>query len=641
MLSRISAVLSFIIPCAGFVAREVELEVPSKVNVQKPHPAVRSEEPPGVTAPAPVHAHRPPNIILGRNDAVPVTEIILGGLQHTALILGVGIALPLAVLAQVNLDPVQERQMMSLALLTLAIGTLMQITTWRAIGCGYLVPAVFTAVYVGPCIAAIDRGGPGLVAGMLMFSGLLEAVLAPALKRLRPYLPPEIGGLAVLMIGIVLGLLGVRLMAFGEPSLRMSIDDAAHGPPGVHGVWLGIVTVVTIVVLSVWMKGAWRTYATLIGITAGLLSGIATGLVRPGQLLAGVIEGGLALPALQLPTPSFDISLAPQFIVAALVCSLRAMGDVITAQKVERTDYIRPEPVSLRGGVLADGLGTVMCGLLGSPIGLNTFSGSVGLASATGVTARRVGWGIAAWLGIISLLPGAAAAFINLPKAILGGVLLVSASHIVFNGILVIVSRMVDARRMLMLGIPLLLGLSVDASPQAFSKLPAWLELLGRSDVMVAVFGALLINGLFRLGVSQSARLELPDGRVKADEIEAWVNANGATWGARVEVMRSVSVVLRELVDAGPEWLARGRPITIEMRFDEFQVDVTVSYHGQVLDPALARALDAADLDDLESLDLDLVQARLRANLILRLPAQTQVRRGEGDRQVLAMRFEH
>lgn len=594
-----------------------------------------------MTACAPAHAHRPPNIILGRNDAVPATEIILGGLQHTAVILGVGIALPLAVLAQVNLDPVQEHQMLSLALLTLAIGTLMQITAWRGIGCGYLVPAVFTAVYVGPCIAAIDRGGPGLVAGMLMFSGLLEAVLAPALKRLRPYLPPEIGGLAVLMIGIVLGLLGVRLMAFGEPALRMSIDDAAHGPPGLHGVWLGIVTVVTIVVLSVWMKGALRTYATLIGILAGMVTGMATGLVRPGQLLASVIEGGLALPALQLPTPSFDLALAPQFIVAALVCSLRAMGDVITAQKVERNDYIRPEPVSLRGGVLADGLGTVMCGLLGSPIGLNTFSGSVGLASATGVTARRVGWGIAAWLGIISLLPGAAAAFINLPKAILGGVLLVSASHIVFNGILVIVSRMVDARRMLMLGIPLLLGLSVDALPQAVSKLPAWLQLLCRSDVMVAVFGALLINGLFRVGVSQSARLELPDGRVEADEIEAWVNAKGAAWGARADVMRSVSGVLRELFDAGDPLMTRGQPVIVEMAFDEFHVDVTVRYHGQGLDPAQARAMQTGDLDNLESLDLDQVQARLRALLIMRLPAQTRVRHSDGDQQVLVMRFEH
>ena len=64
--------------------------------------------------------------------------------------------------------------------------------------------------------------------GALVLSGCMA--LAPAMQRLRAYLPPEIGGLAVVMIGIIL----VTLLAFvtGRQALPGAV---AALPPSLAG----------------------------------------------------------------------------------------------------------------------------------------------------------------------------------------------------------------------------------------------------------------------------------------------------------------------------------------------------------------------------------------------------------------------
>ena len=118
-------------------------------------------------------------------------------------------------------------------------------------------------------------------------------------------------------------------------------------------------------------------------------------------------------------------------------------------------------------GTLADGLGTMFAGALGV-LGVNTYSGSVGLCAATGVRSRHVG--VLAGCGwiLLGVVPGAAGLVASIPSGVLGAACLFSATFTIRIGAGMIAQRMFDAKRTFTVGCALVLGLSYGVSnPQA------------------------------------------------------------------------------------------------------------------------------------------------------------------------------
>lgn len=150
--------------------------------------------------------------------------------------------------------------------------------------------------------------------------------------------------------------------------------------------------------------------------------------------------------------------------------------------------------------------------MIGSPIGINTFSGSIGLSAATGLTSRRIGYAIAGLLLLIAMLPG---------------VLIFSAAYIIFNGLSVIVSRLLDARRILVLGIALTLGIGRDTFPTLYDALPAPISYLVGSDMTVAISVALLLNLIFRIGIRHRVILKEKTDSITPDSLRRWVQEQG------------------------------------------------------------------------------------------------------------------
>ena len=108
----------------------------------------------------------------------------------------------------------------------------------------------------------------------------------------------------------------------------------------------------------------------------------ADGRVR--DLSAIVPDSGVALfrlPRLDHVGVSFDVNLLAPFIVASLAATLRVMGDISNAQRLNDSDWVRPSFTSLAGGVSANGIAMIFCGLVGS-FGINSYSSSIGLSGA-------------------------------------------------------------------------------------------------------------------------------------------------------------------------------------------------------------------------------------------------------------------
>ena len=66
--------------------------------------------------------------------------------------------------------------------------------------------------------------------------------------------------------------------------------------------------------------------------------------------------------------------------------------------------------------------------------------------------------------------------------------------------------------------------------------------------------------------------------------IETMMESQGAVWGARRDVIDRASFNLQQSIETIVEGCAPQGPLTIEASFDEFNLDVRVSYDGPPLE---------------------------------------------------------
>ena len=137
--------------------------------------------------------------------------------------------------------------LLAVGMVVLSFGTLIQVLRLGPIGSGYMLPSTFTASYFAPGLIAARIGGLPLVFGMTIFAGALEALVAPMLNRLRTFLPVEISGLVIFMLGVAAGLAGLRTL------LAPTVTPVSSAEWLVAAMTLG-----TITAFNIWGKGSAR-----------------------------------------------------------------------------------------------------------------------------------------------------------------------------------------------------------------------------------------------------------------------------------------------------------------------------------------------------------------------------------------------
>lgn len=562
----------------------------------------------------------------GLEDRPPLQVLLLSGLQHVAVITVIGMVFPILVANRAGADLGTRQAILGVSMLALGIATLLQCRRWGPLGSGFLAPTVFTAAYLPASLKAAEQGGLPLVFGMTIFAGLAGVLLSRIVHRLRPYLPAEIAGLAVTVIGVILGTLGFRLVFGNDPAMPPGSPEAPRQV-------IGLVVLAATTGLTLWGRGPLRLFAALLGFLAGCATAAALGVMVLPPAVADAAAIALPRPLALLPT--FEPALMPEFLIAALACALRAMGDITTCQKINDPQWKRQEMPSVQRGLLADSLGTVIAGVLGT-VGLNTFSGSIGISTATGITARRVAYAIGGLFLLMSLLPPVWRLLAAVPLEVAGGVLMFSACFIIVSGIQVVMTRMLDARRTIVFGLSLVLGLSYDLFPQLYAELPPTLRGVFGSSLVVAMVTAILLNLLFRIGTHRRVALTLSAGSDPALPYD-FMEEHGGEWGARRDVVAKVTGALVEFREHADELMEPGGEAHVELRYDEFAIDVELRYQGRA--PELPPDAETHP-EQLLELDPDEAAARLRVLLLTRLANRARVEQ-QGPEAVLRLHFEH
>jgi NCS2 family nucleobase:cation symporter-2 len=515
---------------------------------------------------------RPEDLIYAVDEVPPWPRLLALGLQH-ALLISVFLVLLLIVFRHAGATPATTMSALGMGMAALAAGVALQALRLGPVGSGYLAAPVFSAIYLGPSLLAVGSGGLPAVFGMTLFAALVEVALAPLLSRLRQLFPPLLSGIIVLIVGIQLGLIGI---------IHLLAVEFRHTPSFAAHLGVGWLTLAVMVGLSIWGRGLVRLLCPVIGMAVGLGASLATGIVAQEAW-----QNVLAAPAFALPHPdylaySFVPDLVPAFLIAAIAAMLRTVGAIATCQKINDADWKRPDLTSIRGGVVADGLGAAVGGLLGV-MGMSTAPSLIGVSHASGATSRAIGFACAAILLVLALLPKFAALFLLLPPSVTGAAVTFTASYVIAGGLEIIMARSLDARGTFIVALAVLMALAREQLHGYFAAAPALLRSMAGSMLSLGVVTALIVNALLRLGTTQRATVTFEGGATSLDELERVLRQRSAAWRLAPELAdRAVGSTRALIAQVEAAALVRGGA-EVTVACDDLELTATVSYSGMPL----------------------------------------------------------
>jgi NCS2 family nucleobase:cation symporter-2 len=514
---------------------------------------------------------RPKDLIYALDERPPPAQLVLLGLQHVAYIVPYLVIVALIVRASGETLDVAHNAI-SLGMIALGAMTVLQSLDVKGVGSGYLAPPVVSAIYLPPCLAAADAGGLSLVYGLIVAAGLIEAAFAWVLLHVRQVFPPVISGFIVLAVGHELGFIGVKSF--------LDVAAAAHGEFTAH-LAVAALTLSFMVGFSVWGRGVFRLFCTLNGLILGWLAAFVLDVVPEREIAHVASVAWLALPDPSFLSYSLDVTLVPPFVIACLAAALRVTGVITTCGKINDAGWTRPDYRRIRGGIVADGLGCALGGLLGAP-GLSAGPSLIGVEKTTGATSRVIAWSIAGWFLVLSLLPKVSAALLAMPMAVIGAALVFSASFMIVAGIQIITSRPVTLRTTFIVGLSLLFAVSRSLFPEYYADLPAVMRPLTGSIISLAVLLSVGLNLVLMPGRRRTliATVAADGDAQRVRDLDRVLEAQGEQLEVpRSALSRAVATVreLAEILEAGHH--VRG-PVTAKLSYDDLDLVVALEYDG-------------------------------------------------------------
>lgn len=526
---------------------------------------------------------RPENLTYGVDDVPPFGKLLLLGLQQVLLI-AIYLVMVVIMVHAAHAPEAEARSAMSLAMVALGAGAALQ--ALRRVGSGYLAPPVLSAVYLHPTLLAVALGGLPLAFGMTIAAGLLEMALSRLLRFLKTVFPTLVCGFIVLAVGVELGLVGAREL--------LDVGGRAAGKVGLH-VAVASVTLATMIGLAIWGRGIVRLLCSMLGLLAGCALAGIVGFIAPQAIQAVRHAPLFGLPRLGHLSYSLAPAVAVPFAIASVAAALRTIGVITTCQRINDANWKRPEARSIAGGVLADGLGCALGGLLGAP-GMASAPSSVGVSQATGATSRVIAFAIAGWFFLFALMPKLAACFLAMPETVVGAGLMFTGSLMIVSGVQIIAARPLDTRKTMVVGISLLLGLSHEAFPQFYQALPAGLRYVTDSMLSIATLSAVALNFLFRIGIRQSSTMDLQLDDASMEQFGHLLQQKAKSWGVTGGVVEEATATARRCLHLIEDGHLADGPVHARVSFDDVSFAVDIRYRGDLLRLPVRRAPSEEDM---------------------------------------------
>jgi NCS2 family nucleobase:cation symporter-2 len=564
---------------------------------------------------------RPATLAYDVNEVPPLRLLLALALQHV-LAISVGWIYVIVAVDAMGGSSAQAQSLLRMSMIASGITTILQ-ARGGFLGSGYLCPASCSLTYLAPSILAGRLGGFPLMFGMTAVNGAFTAVLSRFVRRLRLLFPPDVTGLIVSIVGI-------QLVAIGCPKLLGRTPS--HPDASLPDTVVGLVSLMAMIVPSIWGKGKLKLFPLLVGLGVGHITALFAGVLSWSAVRQQWMQPVFSIPHRIAGGFTVRPSLLVPFFVIGIAAALKTVGDVTLCQKMNDAAWKRTDMDSVSGGIMANSLGTILSGLLGG-FAQNNASPSLGLQLATAATSRAIALAVGLTLIGLAFLPGLAATFAIMPAPVIGALLIYSTCFLMLGGLQVMTARMLDARRIFAIGLALVFGLSVELAPELYRNVPELLHPVFASSTALATVIAVALSLVFRIGLAKQGKLELVPGADNLDEIARFMDQHGGAWGMRREVVSRATDAIYEFVTNAGNLNLRSPALSITAQFDEFRLDVEIEYDGPPIELS-------DQLPTVEELSRGLGVAML-SHYIIRESADVVRVKKRNDHSVLYLHFEH
>ncbi|MBU3916230.1 purine/pyrimidine permease [bacterium] len=428
------------------------------------------------------------NLLYGVNDKPGFLMALLSGLQHT-FVMSSTLILPIVIISEVGGSQIEIQSIVSFSMIAAGLTTILQ-SFRNKIGSGYLCPYLSGVPYFSASMKAAWIGGIPLMAGMLLMAGFFESFFSRVVQKLRFLFPAEVTGVVVMMVGMALIPLGVSNF------MGIETDEALYVITDVN---VGFLTLAVMIGLNVWSSGKLRVYCVFIGMMFGYLISYAFGIMTDLDLAVVSKADYFSMPRIMHQGWVFNTSLLIPFTIAALCTSLKAIGDMITCQKINDDNWQQPDMKSISGGLLAGGIGTLVAGIFGG-MGVSTSSSNIGVSAATGTTSRVIGIYTGALFVLFAFLPKITSVFSIMPKPVMGAILIFVTCYMIIAGIQILMSVEMDIQKIFVIGSAIIFGLSADILPDLYDYVPEGIKPIFSSSMTLSTVIAISMAQIFRIG---------------------------------------------------------------------------------------------------------------------------------------------
>ncbi|MCZ0943139.1 MAG: hypothetical protein OXJ53_08790 [Gammaproteobacteria bacterium] len=380
-------------------------------------------------------------------------------------------------------------------------------------GAGYLIPTGTSGPSIAVAIAALEAGGPSLLAALVVALALFQFAFSARLALFRRVLTPAVTGSVIMLVPVTV-----------MPVIFDQLGSVPEGGSAAGGPLSALATLAAVVGITLKARGALRLWAPVVGIVAGTLVASAFGLYGIDRVADAPWVG---LPDAEWPGVDFRFgdafwALLPAFLFIAAVCTIQTVSGAVAIQRVS---WPGPRAVDFRavqGAVAADSAGNLLSAVAGTmPVGFRPAGAS--MVEITGVASRSIGIALGMALIVLACLPKALAVVLAIPGPVVATFITVMMATVFMIGVKVVAQGGIDYRKGMIVGIAFWTGVGFENGvvfPEFIAGLTGGLPPNGMIAGGVVAIVATLLAELTR---ARRSRLEVAFDRFALGELRDFV----------------------------------------------------------------------------------------------------------------------
>lgn len=346
---------------------------------------------------------------------------------------------------------------------------------YRHLGSGGLVVTNLNVPLLAMSVLALAKGGPGLLATLVITTTVLQFAIVPQLASLRRVFTPTVSGIIIMLVAVS------AVPFIVDRSISQSQDQTAIVfIPGLVALGAGLWA-------AVQASPARRVWTLPIAVAAGLLVAFPMGLYD--FALVGAAPW-LSVADLDWPGWNLDFgvdfwSMLPAFLIVKLTAFLKVVGDLSVTYRASYANPVALDFRRIQSGLNVYGVTTLLTGLLATLPVSAPWSSTAVYIGFTRNAARSVG----IYLGIFTLLIAAfskvVAAIAATPNSVISAVYVFVFGLLFIEGAKWVFSGPISNRKSVITGVSLVLGLSAGTFGQLSEGIVS--ELIGNTIIVGAL----------------------------------------------------------------------------------------------------------------------------------------------------------